>query len=270
MRFLAVIVAALALAAPAWADTTFTDTVNENPAAADISQVVIGNDPVAKTITLSVQVTNLPAMTEDNAAIEAYFDADNNTATGKSGVDCFFGLDKAGWYFFKWDGAQFTQTTGLGLPVSYNNGLMKVVFQTSDCSFGTSFSFWVTSFRGADPQNPVTDDAPDGTAVYSYTQTAAPATPTAVGTAVTTSGPAKAGHKFSVTAFSVKLSDGTSVDLPGRKCTATLGGVHLKGSGAGGCTFLLPTKAKGKTLVVQVSVTTSGVTLRKTVRVAVK
>ena len=57
---------------------------------------------------------------------------------------------------------------------------------------------------------------------------------------------------------------------PGSKCTATVGGAKLKGTGAGGCTFTLPTKAKGKKLVVTVSGHYGGATLSKTVSYTVK
>jgi hypothetical protein len=93
---------------------------------------------------------------------------------------------------------------------------------------------------------------------------------TATGTTVTVSGPAKAGKKFVVGPFSVNLSDGTSVDLNGLKCSATLGAAKLKGTGKGGCTFTVPKTAKGKKLSVKVTGTSNSVTLSKTLRYVVK
>jgi len=274
LRFLLVAVAALVFAGAASADTTFTDATGENAAAADISTVTVSNDPAAKTITFKEQITNMPTLTEDNAAIEIYFDADHNVTTGRNvgvGVDCYFGVDKDGFYFMKWDGTKFTQVTGLGLLVSYANGLLSVTLHESDCSFGPTFDFWSTSYRGPDINNPVLDDAPDGSGVYAYTLATAPVAkpPVVRGTTVTAT-VAKAGAKFRVGPFQVKLSDGTMLNATGVKCTATLGGAKLKGAGAGGCTFALPKTAKKKRLVVKVSGVYNGATLSKSVTYIVK
>jgi len=80
----------------------------------------------------------------------------------------------------------------------------------------------------------------------------------------------KAGTHVHVGPLAVKLSDGTSVSATSSKCTATVGGAKLKGTGAGGCTFALPQKAKGKKLVVTVSGHYGGATLSKTVAYTVK
>lgn len=271
MRLLAVVLGALLLAGPAYAGASFQDTVGENPAAADISTISVANDPAASTVTFKVQITNMPDITEDNAAVELYLDGDNNGTTGKNGIDCVVGIDKDGWYFLKWDGTQFSQVTGLGLDVTYDKGLWTSTMHVSDCSLQPTFGFWLSSYRGADPNNPVTDEAPDGDTLYSYTlTTASAAAPTVKGTAVTVSGPPKAGTPFTVVAFSVVLSDGSSLDLSGTTCTATLGGAKLRGTGHGGCRFAIPKNAHGKKLVVHVSGKAAGVTVRKTVTYRVR
>lgn len=271
MRFIAVVLGALAVAGPAYADTSFQDTVGENPAAADISTISVSNDATAQTVTFKVQITNMPAI-EDNAAVEIYLDGDNNGSTGKDGIDCVVGIQKDGWYVLKWDGAQFSQVTGLGLAESYDNGLWTSTMHVSDCTLASTFGFWLSSFRGPDPTNPVTDEAPDGSTLYSYTQTAAApaATPTVEGTSVTVSAPPRAGKTFTVTAFSVVLTDGTSVDLSSTTCSATLGGAKLRGTGRGGCRFAVPKKARGKKLVVHVSGKAANVIVRKTVTYRVR
>jgi hypothetical protein len=264
----AVVLAALAFAGPAYADVTFTDTAGENPAAADINTVTVANNPTTETVSFKVQIANMPTLTEDNAAIEIYMDSDNNLSTGQQGVDCIFGVANTGWYFLEWDGTKYTQVTGLGLSVSYDGGLMSMTMSQGDCNIGSAFSFWVTSYRGPDPNNPVTDDAPDGDALYSYTLVSAP--PTLSSETVVVNAKPRTSATFMVTGFTVSFSDGTSRYLLGVKCTATLGGRRIAGGGVGGCSFLIPKHAKGKRLVVHVSGKSPTAVYRKTVTYTVR
>jgi hypothetical protein len=254
---LLVVIGLLAFASPAFADTTYTDSAGEDAAAADITSVVVSNDPAAHTVTFKVQVANMPAL-EDNAVIGIVFDSDHNPATGDpDGFDSDFILGKPGFAFERWDGTQYTQVTGLGIQVTYTNGLMTAVFHESDLAATlTTFDFFVLSLRGPDPNNPVVDSAPDGPPIYQYTLATAPAvpaTPTVKGSTVAFKIAPKAGKKAVVGPLSVTLTDGTSVTATSEHCSATLGGTHLTGTGSGGCTFTLPKKAKGKRLVVKVT-----------------
>lgn len=267
MRFLLVAVAALAFAGNALADTTFTDPTGENAAEADISTVVASNDPTAHTFKIVAQITNMPTI-ETNAEVDILFDSDRNAATGQQGFDYLFGIDTGGWYFSKWDGTQWADVPAVNnLDVSYVNGLLTVVFHETDIAASQAFLFGVLTFRGPDPANPVID----GGGPWTYTLAAAPVVkPTVRSTTVTVAAPAKAGTKFHVGPFAVNLSDGTSITATGVKCTATLGGAKLKGTGAGGCTFALPKTAKKKRLVVKLSGLYGGATISKTVTYVVK
>jgi galactokinase len=71
--------------------------------------------------------------------------------------------------------------------------------------------------------------------------------------ALATSGTATHGKTFKVTRLTVDLSNGVETKATSLKCTATLGGKHLAGTGVGGCTFHLPATAKGKKLSVKVT-----------------
>jgi hypothetical protein len=269
VRFLLVVVAALVFTGSALADTTFTDATGENAAAADISTTVVSNDPAAHTFKLAVQITNMPTL-EPNSEIDILFDSDKNASTGQQGFDYLFGIDPGGWGFFKWDGTQYADVPSVtSLDVQYVNGLMTVVFHESDMGITGGFNFGVLTFRGPDPANPVTDGA--GLYPYTLTTPAPPVVkaPTVKGTTVTATVP-KAGGKFHVGPFQVNLSDGTAVTATGVKCTATVGGVKLKGTGPGGCTFALPKKAKKKKLVVKVSGVYAGATISRTVTYVVK
>lgn len=268
MRFLLVAIGALVFAGAASADTTFTDTTGENPAAADISTAVVSNDPVAHTFKIAAQITNMPTL-EPNAEVDIVFDSDRSAATGQQGLDYDFFVSSTGWGFSKWDGTQWVDVpTVKNLSVSYTNGLLTVVFNESNITASQAFSFAVLSLRGPDPANPVIDTGGPWTYTFAAAPVAKPATLTS--TTVTVTAPPKAGAKFHLRSFDMNLSDGTSIGATGVKCTATLGGVKLNSTGAGGCTFTLPKTAKKKRLVVRVSGTYAGATVSKTVTYVVK
>jgi hypothetical protein len=267
---LLVAVAALVFAGAASADTTFTDAAGEDSAAADLSTVVVSNDPAAHTFKIVAQITNMPTL-ETNAGIGIAFDSDRNASTGQSGLDYLFSIDPGGWYFDKWDGTQWADVPAVqNVDVSYVNGLLTAVFHESDIAAVQAFTFAVLTARGPDPANPALDTGGP------WTYTLALATPpvakqaTVTSTSVTVAVPAKAGARFHVGPFKINLSDGTSISATGEKCTATLGGVKLSGTGAGGCMFALPKTAKKKRLVVRVSGAYAGATVSKTVTYVVR
>jgi hypothetical protein len=272
LRFLLVAVAALVFAGNALADTTFTDASGETAGSADITTIVASNDATAHTFKFAVQIANMPTW-EPNSEIDIVFDSDQNAATGQQGFDYLFFVDSTGPGFGKWDGTKWVPAPSSTITSQYTNGLLTVVFGEADIAtaVGKTFNFGVLSFRGPDPANPIVDTA----GVYAYTLAAAPAPPpvvkpaTVASTSVTAT-VAKAGAKFRVGPFEVNLSDGTVVSATAVKCTATLGGAKLKGTGAGGCTFALPKAAKKKRLVVKVSGVYAGAKVSKTVTYVVK
>jgi hypothetical protein len=147
------------------------------------------------------------------------------------------------------------------------------VFNEADMGLavGKAFSFGLITFRGPDPNAPAVDQA----GVFDYTLAAPPvvkppAPPTVTSTSVVAAAPPKAGKPFRIGGFGVNLSDGSLVDATGVKCTATLGGVKIKGTGAGGCTFKLPKTAKKKRLVVKVSGVYNGKKISKSVTYVVR
>jgi hypothetical protein len=268
-----VVVGLLAFASPAFADTTYSDAAGEDAASADITNIVVSNDPVAHTITIKVQIANMPTF-DETALVGFAFDGDHNPATGDptdpAGLDSQFVVGTSGWEFDRWDGTQFAQVTGLGIGVNYVDGLLTVVFHETDLGTTAAFDFLVLSLRGPDPANPVVDLAPDGASLYAYTLTKPAVKPAVTASTVAFRVAPKAGKSVAVGPLSVTLSDGTSVTTNGEHCSATLGGTHLSGRGAGGCTFVLPKKAKGKKLAVKVTGSYGTVTLSKNVTAVVR
>jgi hypothetical protein len=265
-KALLAVVGALVFASPAVADQSYADAAGEDAASADITTIGVSNSPAAKTLTFKVQVANMPTL-EANALVAILFDSDRNASTGDTGFDYGFFADSTGYELDKWDGTQYVAVNPFTAQVSYNAGLLTAVFDPAAIGSPKAFDFALLSFRGADPQNPAVDVAPNATPFYTYTLTAPPppvVKPTVKGSGFTITPAPKAGKRVKIGAFAVKLSDGTSVTTTGEKCSAKVGGVNLKGTGTGGCSFALPVKAKGKKLVVTVSGHYGGATLSKT------
>jgi hypothetical protein len=268
VRFLLVAVAALVFTGAASADTTFTDATGEDAAAADLSTVVVSNDPAAHTFKIAAQVANMPTL-ETNAGVVIAFDSDRNASTGQSGLDYLFAVDSGGWSFNRWDGTQWADVPAVNnVAVNYANGLLTAVFHESDIAAVQAFTFVVVTARGTDPANPTLDTAGPWTYTLATLPVAKPATVRS--SSVTVLAPPRAGARFRIGPFAVNLSDGTSINATGEKCTATLGGVRLKGAGAGGCTFTLPKTATKKRLAVRVSGAYGGSTISKTVTYVVR
>lgn len=255
MAVIAAAVAALVLTAAASAGETYTDSTGEVAGAVDITTVSVSNDPVAKTVTFAV-TTNLTTAPDDNTFLAIPIDSDMNVTTGQGGFDYVVVGSNQGF-------AVVNETTSTPVPESGSvaNGVWTVTVPAADIGNPLAFRFGVLTETGPDPNNPIDDVAPD-TGVWLYALDQAPVTapspaPKPVVPQVSFVTPAyagtpKAGKPFRISSLAVHLSTGTTVKATALRCTATLGGKHLAGSGTGGCTFRLPATAKGKKLVVHV------------------
>ena len=274
--------AALVLAGTALADQTFNDSTDETTGSADISTVAVSNDPTAGTVTFAVQ-TNMTTL-ETNSEIDILVDADQNASTGSTngGFEYLFGLDPGGWYFTSWNGSQFADVASVtDLAVQFSNGLATFTVPVADLNNPQGFNFGAITFRGPDPNNPIVDQAPDN-GVWSYTLTTPPPPPTTTtappppapvtvsSVAVASAGVPTHGKVFHISGLTVDLSNGVETKAKSLKCSATLGGKHLAGTGTGGCTFHLPATAKGKKLVVKVTGAYKSTKLAKTKTFKVK
>ena len=84
---------------------TFTDSTGENPAAPDITTIVVSNDD-AGTITFRVNTPNKPAYSRD-VAVFMFLDSDSNQATGDPeslGADFLVQLFAGEIVLLRWDG----------------------------------------------------------------------------------------------------------------------------------------------------------------------
>ena len=261
------LVAALVFATPAYAGKTFKDSVNENPAAADIQLVYVGNNPAANNVSFKVLIGNMPTLAKDTA-VEIQLDADRKSSTGKHGAECLVRVTSAGATFSQWDGKKYEEVRRLYYGATYDNGLLAVTIDQGDCNLSSAFGFRVTTARGPDAAHLATDEAPNGGREYIYTL--AKTSPPLVQSTVTVTGPPQAGATFMVVGFAVAFADGSVRYLFGVECTATLGGAPIAGGGPGGCQFFVPKNATGKRLIVHVSGKTATATYRKALRYVVK
>ena len=262
MKLFALVLGSLAITlvvgGAALADSTYTDATGDAPSGLDITTINVSNNPNQGTVTFTVTLANAPTLT-DQQEVDIIIDGDRNAGTGDptlNGADYVFTLGSGGYDFQKWDATTSAWVdTGTDFPVTYGNGVLTWTPTAVDLGSSPAFNFLVVTATAnpADANSPFLDLAPDS-GEYTYTLTqAAPAAPTITSTAATVAGSGKAGTTYVVKSLAVDLSNGTTVNATKLKCSATLGGVAFKGTGAGGCTFKLPKKSKGKRLVVRIT-----------------
>jgi hypothetical protein len=230
-------------------DSTYSDHSGDAPL--DITAVTVGKDGTH--ITFRVDLPNAPSLGDDDHLVLA-IDTDRNEQTGDHGLEYALALDNWGSVVAKWNGSHLVPATSQAqASADYAEGAASISIEWSDLGRPTAFSFFVVAFRGQDR-----DDAPDlGSWEY------APPNP-----AITAGTPSfaprqpRAGRTFAVPRVSLHLDDDTSLPPDYYSCRATIGGVRLAPSGSGSCSWTLPRTARGKRLVVVVTVGLSGKELK--------
>jgi hypothetical protein len=238
---------ALVLAQPAMAagSKTFSDATGESTGA-DISTVTVTNDD-AGAMTFEVSFANLPEVTPD-VNIFIGFNTDPN-AGDELGDDYLFELNGAERKYFwgKWDGTQFVYAGELTF-VDFQAGKMIVRLNRTHLGGLGAFGFAVTSRKGPAGAY-VYDDAPNEGG-WAYEIVIRPViTSVALGPAAP-----KAGKSYAAPVTGVVLAGGTTAKPTAVRCKAKLAGKAIKGTGPGGCRFAIPADAKGKKLVITITV----------------
>src|SRR6478735_2021413 len=146
VRLLLLLVLGLALAAmPAVAfgdaarhlknSTTYPDSTGEDPAAPDITSVVVSNDD-AGLITIQVNLSNRPTMTADMYFL-IFLDTDKNGSTGASD-------------FFQWNGTTYVRAASqASLTFSYTATGPAIRVSAADLGKSKAFNFGVIASSGA-------------------------------------------------------------------------------------------------------------------------
>jgi hypothetical protein len=263
----AVAVAALAILVPsassqAGSGSTYTDPGGDSAAAPDIAGVSVMSDTASGQVLFRISGTNL-AM-NPNQDVELLIDSDANPVTGdiaSFGADYWFGVDDTSYGFEHFDGSTWGDTPHTTVQVTGGGSSLLISVNKSELGNSSDFNFKVDTWDDASKAGDVSPDL--GT--YNYSIDAGG--PLIQGVTVVTKpalGPT-AGKTFVVTPAGLKLpSDGSPVSIQPQPdsyaCSASLKGVHLAGTGVGGCTFHLTKKARGKPLAVVLTVTYEGAT----------
>src|SRR5258708_4080567 len=88
--------------------TTYNDSIGEDPAAPDITSIVVSNDD-AGNITIQVNISNRPALTSDMLLV-LFLDTDQNSSTGDPqtlGADYVIQLEPGAIGLFQWNGSDY-------------------------------------------------------------------------------------------------------------------------------------------------------------------
>jgi len=254
---------------------TFTDSTGEDPAAPDITTVVVSNDD-AGLITFKVNISNRPTLTTDMTVL-MFLDTDQQATTGDSqasGAEYAIELDPGSVGLFKWNGSDYVAAPSqTSVTYSYDATGATIRASAADLGGTKGFNFFLAAFSGittdaagnADFTNAKVDAAPDaGHGVYTY-QVLTKLTLN-VEAFTTSPKPAKAGKKFVASLAATESDTKGPVQAGTVTCTATVGGkhpsatVHRVANGIATCSWVLPRSVKG-TLRGTVSLTVKGTTV---------
>ncbi|MBM2822374.1 MAG: hypothetical protein HW413_1120 [Thermoleophilia bacterium] len=255
--------------------TSYQDSSGENPAAPDITTLVVSNTD-AGVISFKINIPNRPQLTQD-MLIALEVDTDNNPATGSPdgtdyAIELFFGEVA----LFRWDGTNFTRRAGdppaTSLIFAYQGGVT-ITISAAELGNTKGFRFNAVAISGViiDPvtgdldfTNAVADSAPAfGAGLYSYEVKITPPTLVVKKLAPTPAKPT-AGRAFTLRLVAARSDTGAVVQNGRVTCVGRLGSARLKAQvqrvvgGAATCTWNIPVTAKGKTFRGSVAVVFEG------------
>jgi hypothetical protein len=284
---LALLAAALVAVCAAWPAVAsnsagFADPAGDSGNAPDITAVNVSNDD-SGTITFRVTIANRPSLSLADLVL-LVMDTDANPSNGIHGFDYLIGVAGGNIPLF-FNGASGTpqRSQASSLQASYTGGVLTISVNRADIGNPTGPIYFYLAGSG-DGGATTGDDAPDGTAVWSYqmiisaappaTTTPTPTTPTTPAAPLQLSArgfsvkKAKVGNQELITAgMAVSRSD-TGGGLEGGQvaCAAKLAGKAVKGfstptrGGIAVCVWRVPVTAatRGKLLTGSITVTSQG------------
>ncbi len=265
--------------------TTFTDSTGEDPAAPDITTIVVSNDD-AGIVTFKINISNRPQLGQDMYMI-MFVDSDTNTSTGApelAGADYAFELIRGEINLFKWDGTGFTRRFGdpsaVTLSFAYQAGIT-VRISAAELGNTAKFNFVVEVDSGIviDPvtgapdfTNAKSDVAPGGGAgLYPYIVTIAKPTLLVRRFTTTPAAAPAAGKPFTMRLVASRSDTGAVIQNGRVTCVGRAGTTRLRAQlarvtgGAAVCTWLIPKGAKGKTFRGSVAVSFEGLNASRSI-----
>lgn len=268
LRRLALLVAGLAatsllLAGSASAADQYTDASGDSGAAPDINGVTVIKADDINRLMFHLSIANASSGDVQTAL---FIDSDANPATGNAGlvgVDYVFLLDAGDrtWGFAHWTGADWDwDAPNARLVVAIIPDGFLVSVNREAIGNSSRINFWVQTSTGEGGSGKFDEAPADG--VWNYDLAAGGP---AIEDVLLQARPAapRAGRSFTVTVTGLKLPPTAARSTPvpeSYSCKATLAGRPFAGGGANGCTFKLNKKARGKKLVVTVTIQYQGVT----------
>jgi hypothetical protein len=249
----AVVVLVPAGSAATMADpVSYTDPAGDAKSAPDVAKVGVTLDPGSGALVFGIDLAADDQLAGDAGVLIA-LDTDRNSATGdQTGSEYVAAVFAGGAGLLKWNGSDMVPFNHAPMLVSKSARNITVGFCA--CDIGTqTFDFAVVGFRGDD-----LDVAPDAGASFPP-----PAQTITIQSFVYSPKPLlpKAGKRFTLKPLGIRLGETNEIVAPDSlTCTAKLGAKTLKGSGTGGCSWLIPKKTRGKKLLVAVNVAYQGQT----------
>lgn len=254
---------------------SFTDPAGDAKGAPDITAVSISSD-ASGMVQLSVTVPGVEAIEgAQEPEVDVWFDADKNGATGSPAgneYNLFYWrtADDSGWDLEKWNGTKYAEVpASQTLLFSRSGDTLTWRWSSTNDIVTSGFNFYVASgIFDASNTEIAEDDAPDA-GVWTFDVSTTSIAP-AIGTPLAVPKRPVHGKLFSVS-FPVTRTD-TGQQLQGGTLTvsATIAGKAVPknaslSSATAHVALQVPAKAKGKTLVLKVTVAANGKTATRSV-----
>ena len=241
---------------------TFIDPTGDSGTAADITAVEVSNDDNG-VITLKVSLPNRPAPEQLRDVLVIAINNDPDASNSKGPYPYAVFAFSQGVQTMRFDGSRFVPFDAPSLRATYSGG-PTITFNRGDFGISSRFAFFA---QIRDQSAKVQDDAPDGSAAYTYVVTIGPPPLAAAAVTMTPRVPVH-GKAISVRMPVTRTDNGTALPDVGVtvRCMARAGKKRITGSGSytGGvarCTFRLPKASRGKLLRVTLTVTYQGATI---------
>jgi hypothetical protein len=253
------VLAMLAFAGTAGGLGQYRDAAGDSGAAPDITGATVVD--VQGQLTVTLMVTNLQRPSQVQVQLFIDSDADPNTGnTDFAGADYVLLAQEWDntWEFGHWSGTDWQATPSSTVKVLSFPGVVAFSVNTSELSNTGQVNMWAQTVldQGGDGKF---DAAPD-VGLWNYDLGADGPDIRGIATTAKPSSP-KAGKSFSVAVTAVKLppdAEPTPTTPDAYSCSAKLAGRALPGRGTGRCTYTLPKTARGKQLIVSVTVQYEG------------
>jgi hypothetical protein len=234
---------------------TYTDRTGDSASAPDIQRTVITDN--GATWLFEIDLASVQDLA-DNSVVALALDTDRSTSTGdSSGIDYAIFASAGGLAFDRWDGTTFSPFTHTSTNPALSGGRLTFTVTKADVGSPASFDFYVVSVHGNDQ-----DVSPDGNGVFTWPL------PTVQRILVAGAPVPHAGKVFTITGIRAQMSDQTTQAPTSVTCSLTLGGKALAKAGA--CAWRIPKTAKGKTVVLKLTIVVGSSTATRTMSFKVR